>query len=633
MTGWLVTLGYCMAAIGAGLLAFRALKLDRRPNMPEGACALIFGQALLAAIWLLLGLAGWLKPLVVWLVLAASFAASVPLLVTWLRSLGTTASAILGWWQNESFCWRLLALCVAVFAALLAVAAWLKPPFGDAEAFYVTYARVIAATGRIEPMPGLYETFSSIGMIGEPQFAALIAISGVPAAKLFVWPLAMAMVAVLLAIGRIAGLQHRDNLILLVLLFTTTAFTHHIWDGKVDLFAAALGILAVFWILSARGAANSAPLALAGLAAGFSVVAKFSYAISLAPAILVLLLWPRKLNASEKGPVAAFVIVGIYAAVATLPHLIKNAIMFGAPLAPFIGGAPDQNWLQQVWFAPDVVRRIIATYPLALAYGRYPMQGGNLSFLLIAFLPLLWWMHRAPRLRDSLLFQLCMAGLAGTLVWMALRPSIIAPRYLLATLLLYYPLIARAAGAAASTENKPGLLGFSIAACAGTALVIFSHPLLPIGAEGARQLTGRTALPCALASAHCVPLQTLNREAAPGARVYALNYYLYWMRDDLLQCRDRGIESKRIRLLGGAGLSWQWLLDHGFEWLVIDNSSHAKDLTALLSSPLPDGLKLQILHQGEGISLIRLNYDSGSRTPACQQVHGDTWRVLNDAGR
>lgn len=580
---------------------------------------------------MLLGLGGWLKPWIIWAVITATVAASAPLISAWLLNCRVTVSEIWAWWKTEEVSWRLITLGVAIFICALAIASWMKPPFGDAEAFYVTYARIIAATGHIKPMPGLYEPFSSIGMIAEPQFAALIAISGVPAAKLLVWPLAMATAAVLLAIGRMAGLQERDNLILLALLLTSTAFTHHIWDGKVDLFAAALGLLSIFWVLRARGTGHAGPLIMAGLAAGFAVIAKFSYAISLAPAILVLLLWPRMRSAFERPLVFGFIIVGISATAATIPHLIKNTIMFGAPLAPFIGSAPDQNWLQQVWFAPDVVQRIIATYPLALVYGRYPMQGGNLSFLLIAFLPLLWWMNRPPKLRDNLLFQLCMAGLAGTLTWMALRPSIIAPRYLLAVLLLFYPLIARAAGLAITAEKNTRLLGKAIAAASAAALVIFSFPLLPIAAESARRISGQAATPCALASAHCVPLQKLNLEAAPGARVYALNYYLYWMRDDLLQCRDQGIESKKIQLLGGAGLTWQWLMDHGFEWVVVDRSSHVKDHAALMSSPRPDQLDLQVRYQDKSVILLHLKDKRRGQRPACQQVDGSAWSLAAHA--
>lgn len=630
MNGILVTLVYSAVCIGTGLLALRALGLPATPGLdarlPVMSSALILGQALLSATWLLSGLAGWLQPWAIWTVMAALLAVSLPLAAPVLRRAAEQVRAMLGWWTGETVVFRLLATGVVLLAAAFAAAAWLKPPFGDAEAFYMTYARVIAATGRIEPMPGLYATFSSIGMIGEPQLAALIAISGVPAAKLFVWILAAAAAAILHAIGRTAGLGNRGSLLLLAMLFTTTAFTHHIWDGKVDLFAAALGLLAVYWAFAARTTALAkTALAVTGLAAGFAVVAKFSYAISLAPALLVLLLWPREGNMTARARIVVIGLVGLWAIVATVPHLVKNAVMFAAPLAPFIGGAADQNWLQQVWFAPEVIRRIVATYPLALTFGRYPMQGGNLTFLWLAFLPLLWWLPRPARLRDSLLFQLCLAGLAGTLVWMALRPSIIAPRYLLAVLLLFYPLAARAAEHVLDRENAPRWLSGAIAGVTFAALAIFSYPLLPIAADSARQLLGRDTGQCALASTHCPPLLQLNAEAAPGDRVYVLSYYTYWMRDDLLQCRDRGTESKSILLLGGPGLTWNALLNGGFDWLVVDRASHARDYAALFDKTPPDYLNVEIRHQSNDVMVVRLRDRRTAAPRPCRQADGKSW--------
>jgi len=633
MSGVIITLVYTAACTSAGLLALSALGLGRasetRPTTPLLSTALILGQALLASVWLLLGLAGWLNPLPIWLIIAVLLAVLLLQPVGIIRLIRKPWVALLDWWRGESLLPRLLGAATALLVLAFAAAAWTKPPFGDAEAFYMTYARITAASGRLEPMPGLYETFSSIGMVGEPHFAALISLSGVPAAKLFVWPLSLAGAGILLAIGRLAGLGSRGSLLLLVMLFTTTAYTHHIWDGKVDLFAAALGLLAVYWVLAARTTQpGKAALVIAGLAAGFAVVAKFSYAISLAPALLILLWWPDQKAGAPR--LRATLIVGCAAAAAAVPHLIKNTAMFAAPLAPFLGGSSDQNWLQQVWFAPDVIQRIIATYPFALTFGRYPMQGGNLSFLWLAMLPLLLWLPRQAQLKDSLLFQLAIAGLAGTLVWMALRPSIIAPRYLLAVLLLLYPLAARAAEQMLEREHAPRILSAAIYVLGMAALTIFSYPVLPVAAESARQLLGRGAGPCALASIHCEPLQQLNAEAAPGDRVYTLSYYTYWMRDDLLQCKDRGSESGMARP-NAAGLNWDALTNGGFRWLVIDRTSHGQAYDALLGTPLPDGIKVDVRQQQNGILILQLHYSDTPGQRSCRQMREGTWTLTEKA--
>jgi len=401
---------------------------------------------------------------------------------------------------------------------------------------------------------------------------------------------------------------------------STTAFTHHIWDGKVDIFAAALGLLAVLCTLLARlGPYSTFALAIAGLCAGFAVVAKFSYAITLAPALLVLL--PYK---SGQYWWSAVVTVAFWASVATLPHLLKNTVLFSAPFAPFFGGASDQTWLQQVWFAPEVIRRIVASYPFALVFGRYPMQSGNLSLLLLAFAPLLWWLFRNPFNRKSNLTLLALASIAGTLAWVVLRPSIIAPRYLLATLLLIYPLIAFGAERIIDHEKSPRWISSAIFATILAAFAISSYSLIPALSELKKRLAGNYDL-CALASVYCEPIQHLNRTALPGDRVYALTYYTYWMRDDLLQCRDRGAESKQTRALGGPGLNWTDMERGGFRWLLIDRTSHGKEYSFLLESPRPAYLKTNILHESDYLVVIQLESGTKSSPPGCRQTDGKTW--------
>ncbi len=633
MNGVLVTLVYTVACAGAGLLTMRALSGRSwqeviQPSIPVGSTALILGQALISSAWMLLGLAGWLLPWVIWTVITSLIIASSALLLPAALHVLVRSRDTFRWLSGESPAMKVLAAGVALLVAGFAMAAWLKPPVGDAEAFYMTYARFIAATGQIKPMPGMYDAFSSIGMIGEPQFAALIALVGVPAAKLFVWPLALAAAAMLNSIGRAAGLGNRGSILLLAMLFTTTSFTHYIWDGKVDLFAAALGLLAVRWVLAARGPSMARTgLAISGLAAGFAVVAKFSYAIALAPALLVLLAWPRDRNSSV---VQLLLLVGVFAlwsALATVPHLAKNTLLFAAPLAPFLGSTTNQDWLNQVWFAPEVIRRIIATYPLALTFGRYPMQGGNLTFLLLAFLPLAWWLPRSPRLRDSLQLQLCAAGLAGMLLWLVLRPSIIAPRYLLAVLLLFYPLAARAAEHFLDRETPSRLVSAGIVAVTLSALVIFSYPLIPIAHEALRQLRGGSSNSCALASPYCGPLSELNAVAKTGDRVFFLVHYGYWLRNDLLQCRDQGAETRMQRTLRGPGLSWEMLAARGFNWVVVDRTSHAMDDSLLSGSVRPDYLDVRIFHATENLLIFSI-LDRRSLPPRyCTQSGPNAWQL------
>lgn len=633
----LVTLIYAGACLGAGLLVLRALAgrgavALAGPGVPVVASGLIVGQAVVAALLTVVALIGWLWPAVIAVGLAALVAAAARPMWTAARGALLGARDTLAWLRAEPAALRLTAVLLAVLVAGLGLAAAVRPPVGDAEAFYVVYGRLIAARGTLEPMPGLYAGFSSIGLMGELHFAALIALSGVAAAKLFVWPLALAAAAVLAAICRAVGVGRRGQLFALAMLFTTTAFTHHIHDGKVDLFAAALGLTAVYWVLAGGGAPARPGIALAGLSAGFAAVAKFSYIPSLLPALVVLLAWrERRVHGGGwralRALTVSLTVLGLWALVATLPHLLKNAVLFDAPLAPFVGGPQDKGWLRQVWFPAEVTRRIVLTYPLALVFGRYPMQAGNLSYLLLAFLPLAWWLPRPARWGTSPLAAVTLAGLIGTALWVALRPSVIAPRYILATLLLLYPLVARSVEHALAVEPRPRWLRAGIVASTLAAFLVFSYPLFPMARQMVSALQGTSADPCALASPYCGPLRALDAVAAPGDRVYYAGYYTYWLRDDLLQCRDSYREAGWMRLLEGPGLTWEALAEGGFRWLVVELASHAAEYQALSASAPPPGVEVRESVRTAEVLVLRLDDHAGPKAPACREAPPGTWRV------
>jgi len=634
----LVVLAYTVACAGVGTLllrvcAGRAWPAIKAARLPLFASALILGQAMVAALWTFAGLAEMLIPSVTWPAMASLFLVSTlwlwPIARDAFRAVGGGVAAVKKWpWSL-----RLPALALALLVSGFAIAAWIKPPFGDAEAFYMTYAKIIGATGHLEPMPGLYSAFSTIGLVAELHFAVLMQAAGTGGAKLFVWFVALAAARVLAAVCGRAGLGTSGVLVACVMLFTTTAFTHHIWDGKTDLFAAALGLSAVFWVSCADARWRRFALILAGACTGFAVVAKFSYALAFVPAVAILVVWSWPITSgaatADRRPlrvaIGELALFGVAAIAAVLPHLIKNAVMFAAPLAPFIGGGMDKSWLQQIWFSADDTRRILLTYPFALAFGRYPMQGGNISFLVLAFLPLAAWLPRPAGLRDSVILRLTVAAVVGTALWMALRPSVIAPRYFLATLLLFIPLAAKGAERFLECESAPRWVSAGIVATMLAALALFSYPILP--AVKASLQAGRSPLPaCALASVHCAPLRRLNAVADAGDRVFLLSYYAFWLRPDLLQCRDSYREGLLLHKSGGPGLTWEALARGGFRFVVADKIEFADELQRLEASDTLPGSSPSRLVETEEIVVFELPKATLAAT-VCRREPPATWVV------
>jgi hypothetical protein len=504
----------------------------------------------------------------------------------------------------------------------------------------MVYPKIIAASQRLTEMPGLYASYSQIGLLGEMHFAALFSLGGPKAAKLFVWVIAVSAVVVLIAIARWAGLGLVGCGFVLVLVVTSTAFTNHIADGKVDLFAAATGLGAVYWALRTGNTAERAvALRLAGILAGMAMIAKFSYIPAFLPSVLLLVAWatysgsqriPCGALKGASGMVVAFASLGLWMAIAAIPHMIKNGVLFGAPLAPFLGSEDTSwpSWLNQTWFSPNDTRWIVMTYPVALAFGRYPLQGGNLSFLLIALLPLAFFAGRPASWARSPLAQVTAAGIFGTLTWIILRPSVIAPRYILATLLLMVPLIAMGAERVYKMEQRPRLLSMGVIVTMIIALAMFSFPYVKLPVHLLNYVRG-TLPACALASPYCEPLTTLNDRAAPGDRVYFAGYFSYWLRPDLLQCRDDRQDWEALGKVDDGANRWAELYTRGFRYVVVDRTTHAEAFKASWSSATPPWLDVSEVIKTPELSIFGLSSQAGAPKPQlyCAQMSPPAWDV------
>ncbi len=579
---------YAGACLGLGWRLSVLIQGGRREDEDvERASAFLIGVLSVGAFLIGMSLLGALKPIVIWGLLGLCYAVSLPLWRGYLLS-GLSLKIAQQLWHEASRAERALGSAVAFLAAAYGAAALIKPPIGDAEAFYMSYAQLLAETNRLIPMPGGFEFFSTISLPGELHFAALISLAGQGAAKLFVLPIAGIAALYLMRICEACGGGRMAQLVVLIVLLSSSTFTHYAIDGKVDLFAAAFGLAAVYWALVATTSPHrKSSLVWVGLMTGAATMAKFSYLPTLLPALLVILIW-RNFDGRYCGfGVAARVtlrealVTAAWATLPWLPHFAKNAVLFGAPLAPFIGGPQDTAWLNQVWFSPETTRWILATYPFALVFGRYPMQGGGLSFVLLACAPLVWVVWRQLAGDKTLLRRVVLACLLGVAIWMILRPSVIAPRYFLATILLIVPLIAIATQRALERLPQLLLLRVGIFVVLWAALLSSTWHVLPTLRALPAYAAG-TLDRCAMASAYCGPQQHLARSAALGERVYVAGYYRYWLRPDQLLCGDTPSEA---RLIAQSSDPIADLQRYGFKHLVIDETSHGGLLRAVSDNP------------------------------------------------
>jgi hypothetical protein len=576
---------YCLSTLGAGLLVLSIVSASfskvndknyvDRPISIFIATAFLTGLAILSALLTFAGLLGQIRIIPLLIMLLPGLLAIVNRYSLFSLFLCRFKSALKQVFSlPKKWLVVVIALCLLIIGCGLG--AWMLPPIGDAAAFYMLYAKLIAASGTLEPMESMYN-FSTIGLPIELHYASLILLSDVNAAKLFMLPVALSVCVFLNGIVRLCGGGKIALILSSCLLFSSYTFYYYSFDGKVDLVAAAFGLAAVYLLLQAyQNQLSYKLLALSGWFVGLATMAKFSYIPVLVSSMMFLILFlVSSKHMRQNNPSSVFRVISIdifkmcclfaiLGVIAWIPQLIKNWMLFDAPLAPFFG-LTDKNWLNQEWFNQEVTRRILLTYPFALVYGRYPMQGGGLSFLFIAFLPFLFWLNTKSCNR-TLLFAVTFSGLVSLAVWMLIRPSVIAPRYILATLLLFVPVLAIAVEHALKKINNSKLVEHTVVAATLLAILISFWHLLPVPSALLSKIRGNDQV-CSLAPAECRILQHLNSISLPGERIFIASYYPYWLKASLLKCRETGKEKDSFLR---AKDPIEWLKVNGFNYIFID---------------------------------------------------------------
>lgn len=576
----LITLFYTFATLSIGSFLMRLLLGKRIVNFPPLAIltsSFLLGMGVLACLWQILGLLAIFRIQFIWTILILSVFCSFGLIKIYRHFFSIQTL----WMQLKklSLFWKLSLLMIVFSFLIYGLGAILLPPAGDAEAFYMVLPKIMAATGRLQPQTNYFE-FSQIGLIGEMHFAALIALVGPGAAKLFVWITGIALAMALLSIGQVINLKPKGQIITLIILLTTTTFTFYLTDGKIDIFGAAFGLMAYYWVLQTGNKEKFIPLVLAGLFAGLACVAKFSNIIVIVPGIILLIAWNQyllKINIKRFliNCVFGWLIFGLFFLIFLLPHFLKNELLFHEPFAPFIFlHSQGSKWADQVWFSAQNTLFIILTYPFALTFGQYPMQGGNISVLILAFLPLLL-INKGKDFLKSKQFQILIVVTVGLIFWLIFRPAVLAPRYILATLLFLIPVVAYAVE---QILEKHSNIFLKVVVMATTSLVFvmfFLDQLLMLHFynqffRGKWTRVQRYGI-------NYGALEFVNQNASADEKVYLAGYYAYFLKAELFKNLGPSYELSKVV----EKPSWQFFRDYHFKYVVVQKETHNYLITDL----------------------------------------------------
>lgn len=628
---------YSFACLSIGTLLFK--KIDYEDYAAESTSvaavfvtSFLMGQGYFAILWSVLALVGFFKPLIVVFIVVFSLLIGIRDFLYTFSKYRYGLSLISKDIKEKSLSNKLVLVLVIILILIYGIAT--QAPLlanSDADAYYMPQAKVIAAAQHLVPLKG-YDLFFQNGFQGELHYAALLLFNGgFPAARLFAWLTGLMTALMLLALGEHFGLRSFGKKLLLAILFTSSAFTTLLSDGKVDLFATVMGIASIYWLVKLTDLTES-KIRLIAVFSGIAILAKLSYIPSLIPVIFIIFFskWLEIRKNKSTLPVQyikSILVFAFWFLLPLVPHLIKNGIAFGNPLVPFINSpSSGQNWLSQTWFSPEITRRIILTYPFALVFGNYPMQGGTLSPLLIAFAPAAIFFFYKSKNRSLLVFTL--AAVAGVIAFIVVRPSVFAPRYILSTLLLFLVPISVGIENITLNEKKPKVIYFGVITC------LLIATLSSINLSKVAVWEGLTYGSGIKSQTEYDPIYKmyalLNSQANPGARVLLLTYSRFSLRPDLLQCSSSSEETNLTPLQKSPEEAWTYIYKRGFQFVLLNSQTHQSSSDKLDINRVPLWLKVTKTQEGS-CSIFTIQTRDPKSTPeiVTRQVTPLQWQIIS----
>jgi len=556
-----------------------------------------------------------------------------------------------GLWK-QGIGWCAIAFFVMVLmAAITGLTSY--PPMEDAQAFYLSLPRLIASTQKFSLLPG-YVPFSQIGLGSEMHagvYYSLVAslydeFAAELAAKLNVIPAIVAICAVLWALTSRVGGGRQAQMLAVAMTVSSSMIWMIVLLSKSDLYPALLGITAVYWLLLAGDREELVNLAMAGLLTGLAVSGKISYLVVMGPILAVVVAWQMwRRPGVGSTPVGAQVLLlaqryaalGLWTLLGVAPQVLKNAIVFGEPLAPLVVVGTQPNlWLHQTWFTPETTRWIVSTYPLALIYGTYPMQAGTLSSLCLAFAPmiLLPSFRKEGRWGENVL--LAGAAAFSLLLWILLEPSVIAPRYYMPAVMVWIPVTAVAAERALR-EGRRGALHLAVILSTIAVLCMEVRSIAPYARWGWHYIR-TTSVDWGREDPVWAALNALNRNAGPGERVYLASYWSLQMRADLIQCALKEKELEELqRTKEDPGRLVAMLRGLGARYIVQDTLTHADVIPTwdrLRELPSAPKILRQAFGPNDRMVVYTLLPDGEGNPPhvQCVEVEKGIWTVGGSSG-
>jgi hypothetical protein len=646
---------YASACIGAGLLLFRAVGSTFSPDARKSplvtlALAFFLGLGALGQLWTLVALSGQLTLAVTGPVLGLLVAAALLLGRQHCAGLGDRLREALSELRGIPLGLQLV-LAGSVGLLFYSFTSLGRDLSGDPLALHMMVAKGSAASGLLE-RHWFQAGNEYFGLVGEMTYAVLMQIGNEDAAQMVTWVVLFAIAAVLMGICTKLGLGLRGRIVALAMLVTTSAAMNWVGEGKIDLIATGLAVASLYFVVPRRDLSALAPgeLMAGGLLAGFAVTAKLMLGFCVLVIGSILLFWthapptirshqpwtalhPRRLMPL----VLAGLLFGLFALIGMAPQFIKNGVLLGAPFAPL--GTSFTGWLVvELWYDADTVRHIRMLYPLVLTFGEYFAQYGNLSVLVLAFVPLAVFLPRPASFWRSPLTAVTLAAWIAIALWAMFQGDKVVMRYILPALILCIPLAAASAERVTAPEFRSRPLrvlvpASCLAALCMTAFFVTNYWYFP---TRAMKVASGTAGPCERGHYFCETMEIINQAAPAGARVFSALTYKYYFRPDIFQC---AFDHRGENFPGSTSESrWRWFYAQGYSFILPDPAGNPVNLVNDLANP-PVWVSIKRFQPDNSRGPLQIGYDlskggpSSPPTVACRETRPGTWRLVQTAPR
>ncbi len=394
--------------VAAGALGRRLLPRAHPEPLASLAIEAAAGLGILSIILLLAALAGALR---VWLLTIL-----LGVLLVWLRR---QAVEWLGAWRSLAGTLRghgrfgiALALMTAVLIGSALLEALAPPTHFDALTYHLTLPQISLATGALRPVPD--NPFWGLPLATEMLYAWVIGIGRPESAAVLGVMIGVVTLVGLLGAARGLRLQRTGWVAVAALLAGQTAAASLGW-GYADWPAALFGLCVILLLDAWRLSGDGRLPWLAGALAGFGVGTKLTAAAGvIAGAGMLLAIAGGK---HRWRPLLAYAIAS---AVAFSPWLLKNLLLAGDPLFPFVGmnawvDALRQSFYREAAARPDFVRASL-TPVLSVLQGAEGAPGfaSSLGPLILGLLPGLFVVRKRDR---AGVMPILVLLLVGWLAW------------------------------------------------------------------------------------------------------------------------------------------------------------------------------------------------------------------------